>query len=122
MNVQDRLYIIVRSDLNPGLVVAQACHTAIEAHRKWNLSEDHYLVVLDGGKSEDDMLSHLDQICGWYFPVIENEVLSQDEYIAFYEPDLDDEVTGIAIQPGRAPSWIRSLPLLYASKGGENND
>lgn len=121
MNVQDRLYIIVRSDLKPGLVVAQACHTAIEAQRKWNLSENHYLVVLDGGKSEDDMLDLLDRVV-WGYPLYQPaEALWLNEYLEFREPDLDDEVTGIAIQPGREPSWVRSLSLLF-SKGGEHND
>lgn len=66
------------------------------------------------------MLDHLDQVVGWYSPVIEEEVLSDSEYFVFREPDLDDEITGIAIKPGCTPSWIKSLPLLW--KGVNNND
>ena len=117
MNVQDRLYIIVRSDLKPGLVVAQACHTAIEAHRKWNLSESHYLVVLDGGKSHEDMFDHVHDLSdsGYNYPPTDS-----DTYLIFREPDLNNEITGIAIQPDCQPKWIYSLPLLW--KEVNNND
>jgi hypothetical protein len=76
--------------------------------------------VLDGGSSDDEMLDHLDLICGWHGRAKKEEVLSSEQYLCFHEPDLDYELTGIAIKPDCVPGWISSLHLLW--KGVNNND
>lgn len=90
------------------------------ACKEWDLEPDNTIVVLDGGKSESDLMALMDRCVGWCSPDWQgNILLNDDEYIPFAEPDLDGEHTGFAIKPGRAPSWVLSLPLL---RGGDKND
>ena len=100
--------------------MAQACHVSIYAEKAWNVSKDHYLIVLDGGKSESDLITIADRLTGWCAPEYAHEnPLEDHEYECFVEPDLNGgEHTAIAIKPGRHPQWITSLPLW---RGGESN-
>lgn len=101
------------------MAAAQACHVSIYAEKAWNLSDDHYLILLDGGKSEYDLTVLYDRLTGWCAPEIAHEnPLDENEYVVFVEPDLNDEHTAIAIKPGRHPQWITHLPLW---KGGESH-
>lgn len=88
------------------------------AAKEWDLEPNNTLVVLDGGKSESDLMLILDVLVWWvgnpdYHTPPE---LLDDEYIIFREPDMGDEMTGFAIKPGYSHKYLLSLPLL---KGGE---
>lgn len=115
MSNQGKLYLFIRSDLPPGLVVAQACHVAMAAVKAWELEPDNTIVVLDGGRSESDLLCYADRLTWWIGdPLLwEEPKIKNDDYVVFTEPDLNNEHTGFAIKPGLVPNWILSMPLLF---------
>ena len=121
MSVQDKLYLFIRSDLPPGLITAQACHVAMAACKQWDLEPNNTIVVLDGGKSEDDLMGHADVLTWWIGnpSLWEEPRMGDGDIVVFREPDLNDEMTGFAIIPGKVTNWILSRPLLF-SKGGES--
>ncbi len=100
----DKLYIIVRSDLNPGMQLAQSCHALrafIDDHpeeeRSWH-HDSNNLVVLQVPSEEA-----LEDLCA--------SIYYEDIPVScFREPDLDDELTAIAAGPA-AKRLLRELPL-----------
>lgn len=101
-----RLYIAVRADLPPGLQTAQAVHAAFaifrdfpELVRPW-LLRSNYLVVV-AVPDEDALLDLIAEasrrgICR----------------AAVREPDLNDEATAVALEPGApARRLCANLPL-----------
>lgn len=91
----DKLYIAVRADLPPGLQAAQAVHAAFQFYDEWPcrartwLRKSNYLVVVNV-PDEDALLA-----------LSAEATLGEDlEVTKVYEPDLGDEFTAIAIQPG----------------------
>jgi peptidyl-tRNA hydrolase len=99
-----KFYVITRSDLPPGAQAAQAVHGAIAfvmehpvIARYWHLKSNN-LVLLE--VPSEECLLHLAsraQDAG-----IEHEV--------FREPDFDDTVTAVALEPAGA-RLVSSLPL-----------
>lgn len=89
------------------------------ACKEWNLEPDNTIVVLDGGKSESDLMAHADRLTWWVGnpSLWEKPELKDGDYVTFYEPDLNGEMTGFAIRPGMVPKWILSLPLLFSKEG-----
>ena len=95
-SIPDRLYIVVRTDLYPGLQVAQAVHAAFEFFRdhpemvkSW-LRRSNYLVIV-AAPNEDAVLD-----------LITEASRRGIERTAVREPDLNDEVTAVALAPGPA--------------------
>ena len=107
INQNSKLIIITRSDLEPGAQAVQSSHSAIqfiydhpEIAKQWyNIS--NYLVLLSV-KNQKELLDLVD---------IFNQ---RGIHISkFYEPDLGNELTSIAIEPtSRARRLVNSLPLL----------
>lgn len=100
-----RLYVIVRSDLAPGLQVAQACHAVAafayehrQAHDAWVEGESN-LVVL---QARDE--AHLLELLG----------PAPGQLATFCEPDLNGEMTAFAASEAH-PSWS-CLPLALRSR------
>lgn len=92
----DRLYVIVRSDLSPGMQLAQACHAA----RAFGpCSSEENLVVLH---APDELaltaLAHDLELAG--LPVVR-----------FVEPDLGHQLTAISAGGAHAKRMLRALPL-----------
>jgi len=82
----DRLYIITRMDLKPGLRTAQACHAAIESCRRlsWKgYPEESYVIVL-GARDEKDL------------DYIASRAEEKVNIACFTEPDLGHELTAVA--------------------------
>lgn len=96
-------------------MVAQACHVAMAAVKVWEIEPDNTIVVLDGGSCENDLIAHLDRLVWWCGnpSLWEEPEIKDDDYVMFYEPDLNNEMTGFALRPGMVPKWILSLPLLH---------
>lgn len=103
----DKLYIAVRADIPPGLQTAQACHAAFQFYdehpavtREW-IKTSNFIVIVNV-ESETQLLDLLaDARMG------RNLVAS-----AVNEPDLGDEYTAIAIEPGQSAAELcASLPL-----------
>lgn len=103
----EKLFIITRRDLSLGYQAVQSCH----AMRLWN--EEHkekddqwykssnYLALL-AVENEKDLLSLLEK-------AEERNILCS----YFREPDLDDEITAIVLEPGvdsrRLTSYIKLM-------------
>lgn len=99
-----KMYVIVRSDLKPGLQVAQSCHAMrlfIEEHPKvdqvWYEASNN-LVVL--GVPNKEALAKLA-----YDLTVQGVEVS-----TFREPDLNNELTAIAAGPA-AQRYLSTLPL-----------
>lgn len=115
LRAMQKLYIIIRSDLAAGLQIAQACHALrcfTHAHpkedRAWFYGPDQTLeprgpnniVVL---QVPDEKALH-DLFCR---AVRDPDVAGAP----FYEPDLDDSLTAIALGGEGASRYVSSLPL-----------
>lgn len=100
----DRLYVVVRGDLAPGLQVAQAMHAFrqfVEDHpdteRRW-FADSNTLAVLTV-PSEGALAS-----------LVMDAVDRDLRHSKFHEPDLGGALTAIALEPG-ATRIVRTLPL-----------
>lgn len=93
-NEFDRLYVAVRGDLSPGLAAAQVVHAAFQFATehpsitgKW-LKESQYLVIV----SVPDEIALIS---------LTSRALQQDvEVSCWHEPDLANEATAAALEPG----------------------
>ena len=83
-----KLYIIVDATLEPGLKMAQACHALRDhvahfpEHNEAWYAESNNLVVLE----VEDLAGQADELEGRDY-----------EVARFFEPDLDDQLTAIAV-------------------------
>lgn len=104
--VPQKLYIVIRGDLNPGAQIAQAAHACFafalkhpEITKEWN-EKSNYIAVLSV-KDEDELrkLQLKLEIQGLKFA-------------SFYEEDFDNSLTAIAIEPGdQSRKLTSSYPL-----------
>lgn len=103
----DRLYIAVRADLAPGLQAAQAVHASFLAYNtfpelveKW-LKDSNYLVIV-AVPSEDDLIQLY----------TEARLGREVRAVLVREPDLGDEATAVAFEPGdEARRLCANFPL-----------
>jgi len=99
-----KLYIVVRSDISPGLQAAQSCHALrLFVEENPEIDKDWYensnnLVVLQAPSKEE-----LARIA--YELTVQDVALSM-----FKEPDLGDELTAIAVAP-EGGRYLSTLPL-----------
>lgn len=101
-----KLYVVVRGDLPAGLQCAQACHGVRafveehpEADRDWYHNSNN-LVVLT--VADESALTDL----------VLDAKRSGIGYVVFREPDLEDSVTCVVLQPGKASQKLtQRLPL-----------
>jgi peptidyl-tRNA hydrolase len=100
------MYVVIRKDLKPGLMLAQGIHAAIlfndehsEIAKEWHQQSD-YLAVLEA-QNEAELLYFID-------------MASADgiKYSVFREPDLNNQITAATFEPGeRTKRMLRLLPL-----------
>lgn len=97
-----KLYVVVRGDLKPGLMLAQSCHAAVgfrheheDVAKQW-IEESNYIVVLSV-KNEDEL----------YSLICKAKTLNIKVSI-FREPDINNEITAIALAPGEKTKEICS--------------
>ena len=102
----DKLYVIVRKDLKPGLQLSQSCHAAMHFYFDYpKLTEDwiknsDFIVILniEDEQKLQELLKTANKL---------NIAAS-----AFYEPDLNNELTAIALAPCQMSKKLcRGLPL-----------
>lgn len=100
------MYIVVRSDLSPGLQAAQAVHAGFffaqtypEITREW-LSDSQYLVIVAADSSEEIL-------------ALNAKASSKNIPTSLWsEPDLNGEVTAVALAPGSMSRILcANLPL-----------
>ena len=111
----EKLVIITRRDLTAGQQAVQAAHAAIDfifqypnKASPWH-SISNYVVILSVENEEE--LKNFITKC-------EYKLL---DHTVFREPDLDNEITAIAIEPCRDTQKLTSnLPLLFKNKINES--
>ncbi len=104
MNRYEKLYIVTRRDLSPGLQAAQVAHAAFQfayEHRPlataWQ-QESNFLIILSV-ENEEDLTQLGKQAETLNLPVT-----------WFTEPDIEDQLTAIAIAP--SPQTVELTQLL----------
>lgn len=105
----DKLYIVTRRDISPGYQLAQSCHALRqfthewpEIDRAWFLASN-YLVVLS-----------VENEAGLYDLVVRAENLGI-KLAKFHEPDLDNQLTAISLEPGsKTSAFCAHLPLALS--------
>lgn len=108
----DKLYVITRADLEPGYQAVQSMHALRqftaehpEIDRIW-FEQSNYLGLLS--VSDEKELNNL----------IEQATAHDIRFSIFREPDIDNEITAIALAPGpKAKKLCSRLPL--ALRGGK---
>ena len=102
----EKVYVVVRGDLNPGATCAQSCHALSAfaadfpaAHAEWHRRGQN-LVVLQI-PNERELLALLES-------ALESDAI--DRVSVFREPDLGHQLTAIALD-GNARKLVSSLPL-----------
>ena len=107
INEKSKLIVVTRKDLIPGSQAVQATHAAIEfifehpeiAHDWYKISK--YIVQLSVNNQEE--LLELSDKLSW------KGILFSE----FREPDLDNELTAIALEPSeKARRVVSSMPLM----------
>lgn len=102
----EKLYVIVRNDLSPGLQCAQACHAQHAFITKFPERAEAWkgnLVVLQ--VSDEKELNELYRVLQWeHYP-----------RVRFKEPDLGGQLTAIATS-GDAYKWLSNLPLALRTE------
>lgn len=106
MQRYEKLYIVTRRDLPPGLQAAQVGHAAFQfayehhpIHQQW-LKESNFLIILSV-ENESALRELGEEAERRHLPVS-----------WFTEPDIDDQLTAIAIAPSPATVELcEDLPL-----------
>jgi len=108
MRMGDKLYLIVRSDLPLGAQAVQAAHAMRgfvaehpEVEREW-FEQSNYLALLES--PDEPSLTRL----------AEDATRRGFRVSLFREPDRDNEVTAIALEPA-AKRLVQRLPLALRS-------
>lgn len=106
--MEDKLYVVVRSDLPAGAQCAQACHglrAFVAAHpeedKRW-YEQSNNLVILE--VADESALEQLADRCS----------AADVSCSRFHEPDFKDSLTAVAVAPC---GWrlVSSLPLALRS-------
>lgn len=111
MQKNPKLVLITRNDLTPGQQAAQIVHAGIDftfehPNRAGPWHKDSNYVVLLSAKDENHLIN-----------LIQKCELKELKYTAFREPDLENSITAIAIEPSElTQKMVSNLPLLFKSK------
>ena len=109
MKEGDKLYVITRRDLSPGRQAAQSCHALRafvqdwpEIDQEW-YETSNYLVLLSV-KDEKELRDLFHRA---------REIGLRGSW--FLEPDLNNQITAIALEPGnRTSDFCAHLPLTLS--------
>lgn len=102
----DKLYVITRSDLEPGYQAVQSMHALRqftaehpEIDRLW-FDQSNYLGLLSVANETE------------LYQLMEQAQMQGIEFSIFREPDIGDQITAIAIAPGaKSKKLCSKLPL-----------
>ena len=107
----DKLYVITRRDLEPGYQAVQSIHAAIQFKFEYpELSKDWYeqsnYLGLLSVTNEQELLQ-----------LIEQAATHSIHCSIFREPDIDNQITAIALAPGpKSKKLCSRLPLALKDK------
>lgn len=102
-----KLIVITRKDLSPGSQAVQASHASIEfIYQHPEISKEWYdiskYLVFLSVKNQDELIELTKKLS-------QNGIL----FSKFYEPDLEDELTAVALEPSNMSRKIVSnIPLM----------
>lgn len=104
MTTSEKLFVIIRQDLEPGLQIAQALHGFREFVEQHKEVEDQWFktsntIAILSVPTE----KHLQEL-------VEKARQRGIKYSSFREPDRGDELTAVTIEP-RGKNLCRGLPL-----------
>ena len=108
----DKLYVVTRRDMSPGYQGVQSMHGAIqfsvdhkEIHKAW-FEQSNFLGWLSA-KDEGEL-----------FELLAKASRKQIKFSIWREPDVDNEITAIAFEPGEASMELcKKLPLALKEFG-----
>lgn len=94
--------MVTRSDLPAGAQVAQSCHAAFHFSREHSEITEHWMKCSDyiaclAAKNEIDLVK-----------LIKRAEEKGIKYSVFREPDLNNELTAVALEPGLASKKLCS--------------
>jgi hypothetical protein len=99
--VNDKLYVVTRRDLSPGYQLVQSCHAIREFDRLHHGYQGVANLACLSATDENELkrlIVYLES--------------NQIKYAIFREPDVDDQITAIAFEPGdKSYRLVSSLPL-----------
>lgn len=106
MKKGDKLYLITRRDISPGYQAVQSCHAMRqfvndhpEIDNVW-FKQSNYIVLLSVESEKE--LAQL------YVQALEKGIKSA----CFFEPDINDQMTAIALEPGiKSNNMCKKLQL-----------
>lgn len=106
----EKLYVVVRADLPPGLQLSQVLHAArqfqaehTELEEVWFKSSNTVAIL---SVTQEEELKELLKKAHW----------AELKTSSFREPDLDNSLTAIALQPGnKSGKLLRRLPLALST-------
>lgn len=105
----DKLYIVTRSDISPGYQAVQSCHALrlfTEEHpmidEQW-YKNSNYIALLSVN-DEKSLLSLVQKATNMGYCVS-----------VYREPDVDDAITAIAIEPA-SKKLLRNIPLALIER------
>lgn len=109
-----KLIVVTRQDITPGYAATQSVHVALlfaqefpQIYEKW--SKDPYLALLSARSEEElsNLISKLEK--------------SKIKFSVFREPDINNQVTAICIEPSEASRRITSsLPKMLRDYATED--
>lgn len=109
--VNEKLYVVTRQDIDPGYQAVQAAHSAIQFQHDYpeiaKLWHEHskYLACLSV-KDENSLID-----------LIKKADKKNIKYSVFIEPDIDNQITSVAFEPSDATRRLtNSLPLMLKNK------
>lgn len=108
ISLGDKLYVIVRSDMEFGAQASQISHSAIEfCFRHPEITKDWFInsnyICLLQVKNEEELIKLINK-------AEEKEI----KYSIFKESDLNDSITSICLEPGiKTKKIVSSLKLAF---------
>ena len=107
MKYGDKLYLITRRDLSTGKQAVQSAHALSEFYHKYTETEEEWFthsnhLALLTVSNEDELLNLM-------FKAQKVGV----KYVNFLEPDMSNQLTAVALEPGeKSKKLCSSLPLM----------
>jgi len=104
----EKLYVVVRGDLNPGQQLSQSVHASIGFikhvnHENWFKNSNTVACL---STPNEVSLLELEKLL----------IADRIKYFKFQEPDLNDESTSIAFT-SVSPSYMKRLPSTFQNSG-----
>lgn len=111
--IHSKLIVITRRDLAPGIQAVQAAHAAIDFQhqhssiaREWNINSNYLIFLSVQDEQELKRFIQKFQIYGL-------------NHTVFAEPDLDNQVTAVCVEPSeRTMKLCSHLPLALREFNG----